>query len=43
MSHPQIDKKKPTDAICGIGEWFFAEITRVTGTDTKAQDRSEVY
>lgn len=43
-SHPQIDKYKPTaDAICTVGEWFFAGFTRVTGTDTKAEDRSEVY
>ena len=31
-SHPQIDKYKPTaDAICTVGEWFFAGFTRVTG------------
>jgi hypothetical protein len=43
-SHPQIDKYKPTaDAICTVGEWFFAGFTRVTGTNTKAEDRSEVY
>jgi len=43
-SHPQIDKERPTaDAICTVGEWFFAGFTRVTGTDTKAEDRSEVY
>lgn len=43
-SHPQIDKERPTaDAICTVGEWFFAGFTRVTGTETKAEDRSEVY
>lgn len=43
-SRPKIDKKKSTaDALCTIGEWFFAGFTRVTETDTKAEDRSEVY
>jgi len=43
-SHPQLDKKRPTaDVIYTDGEWFFAGFTRVTGTDTKAEDRSEVY
>jgi hypothetical protein len=43
-SNPQIDTKRPTaDAICTVGEWFFAGFTRVTGTDTKAEDRSEIY
>ena len=44
ISQPQIDKGRPTaDAICTVGEWFFAGFTRITGTDTKAEDRSEVY
>jgi hypothetical protein len=43
-SHPQIDNYRPTaDAICTVGEWFFAGFTRATGTDTRADDRSEVY
>jgi hypothetical protein len=43
-SHPQLDKKVPTaDAICTVAEWFFAGFTRVSGTETKAEDRSEVY
>src|ERR1700744_5710609 len=43
-SKSQIDKERPTaDSICTIAEWFFAGFTRVTGTDTNADDRSEVY
>ena len=43
-SHPQLDKRVPTaDAICTVGEWFFAGFSRVTGTETMAEDRSEVY
>ena|ERR1700761_3032854 len=43
-SKSQIDKEKPTaDSICTIAEWFFAGFTRVTDTDTNADDRSEVY
>ncbi|EXJ96194.1 hypothetical protein A1O1_01320 [Capronia coronata CBS 617.96] len=43
-SKSQLDKQKPTaDSICTIAEWFFAGFTRTTGTDTNADDRSEVY
>ena len=45
-SKPQLDKreKRPTaDSINIAAEWFFAGFTRVTGTDTKAEDRSKVY
>ncbi|KIW99637.1 uncharacterized protein Z518_11050 [Rhinocladiella mackenziei CBS 650.93] len=47
-SRPRLDKDsekpRPTaDAICTVGEWFFAGFTRVTGTETNAEDRSEVY
>ena len=39
-----MDKYKlTTDAIYTVGEWFFAGLTYVIGTDTKAEDRSEVY
>lgn len=43
-SKSQIDDTNPiADSICTVGEWFFAAFTRVTGTETKAEDRSEVY
>lgn len=39
-SHPQIEKHRPiADAICTVGEWFFAGFTRVSGTDTEAEDQ----
>ncbi|KAN0069234.1 Protein of unknown function (DUF3435) domain containing protein [Elaphomyces granulatus] len=45
-SKPQLDKveKRPTaDSINIAAEWFFAGFTRVTGTDTDNEERSEVY
>ena len=45
-SKPQLDKeaKRPTaDSINIAAEWFFAGFTRVTGTDTDKEERSEVY
>ncbi|OAG42721.1 AdoMet-dependent rRNA methyltransferase SPB1 [Fonsecaea monophora] len=45
-SKPQLDKeeKRPTaDSINIAAEWFFAGFTRVTGTDTDKDERSEVY
>ncbi len=46
--HPQLEKGTPkprstADAIYAVAESFFAGFTRVTGTDTKAEYRSEVY
>jgi hypothetical protein len=31
------------DSVNTFAEWFFAGFTRVTGTSTDAQERSEVY
>ncbi|KAJ4507488.1 hypothetical protein HRR83_004066 [Exophiala dermatitidis] len=45
-SKPQLDKeeKRPTaDSINIAAAWFFAGFTRVTGTDTDKEERSEVY
>jgi hypothetical protein len=45
-SKPQLDKmdKRPTvDSINIAVEWFFAGFTRVTGSDTNEEERSEVY
>jgi hypothetical protein len=47
-SHPQLEKgasrpRSTADAICTVAEWFFAGFARVTGSDTKAEDRGEVY
>ncbi|KIW11740.1 hypothetical protein PV08_09012 [Exophiala spinifera] len=47
-SHPQLErsaaKPRPTaDVICTVAEWFFAGFARTAGSDTKAEDRSEVY
>jgi hypothetical protein len=36
--------EKPTvDSINTIAKWFFAGFTRITGTETDAEQRSEVY
>ena len=46
ISKPQLNKeeKRPTaDSINIAAEWFFAGFTRVTGTDTDKEERSEVY
>ena len=43
-SRPCLDANKPTvDSINTVAEWFFAGFTRVTGTDTDEDERSEVY
>ncbi|EXJ72789.1 uncharacterized protein A1O5_03936 [Cladophialophora psammophila CBS 110553] len=42
-SQPRIVEVPTVDAINGILEFFFAGFTRVTGTETKDEDRSEVY
>jgi hypothetical protein len=36
--------EKPTcDSLNTFAEWFFAGFSRVTGTPTDADDRSEIY
>jgi hypothetical protein len=36
--------EKPTvDSVNTVAEWFFAGFTRVTGTETDPEERSEVY
>lgn len=36
--------EKPTvESINTVAEWFFAGFTRLTGTDTDKDERSEVY
>jgi hypothetical protein len=43
-SRPRLDAEKPTvDSVNTVAEWFFAGFTRVTGTDTVEEERSEVY
>lgn len=36
-------EKPAVDFINIVTEWFFAGFTRVTGTETDAEQRSEVY
>ena len=42
-SKPQLTSVPTVDSINTIVEWFFAGFTRVTGTDTDKEERSEVY
>jgi hypothetical protein len=35
--------EQPTESINTVAKWFFAGFTRVTGTETDAEWRSEVY
>ena len=42
-SRPQLSKIPTVDSINTVAEWFFAGFTRVTGTETDADERSEVY
>ena len=43
-SKPRLDADKPTvDSINIVAEWFFAGFTRITGTETDEDERSEVY
>ncbi|MCJ1426427.1 hypothetical protein MMC29_004330 [Sticta canariensis] len=42
-SHPQLAEQPTVDSINTVAEWFFAGFTRVTGTGTDAEQRSEVY
>jgi hypothetical protein len=37
------DEKPTVDSVNTHAEWFFAGFTRVTGTPTDEEDRSEVY
>lgn len=42
-SSPQITNVPTVDSINTVAEWFFAGFTRVTGTETNEEERSEVY
>ena len=43
-SRPRLDADRPTvDSINVVAEWFFAGLSRVTGTKTDEGERSEVY
>jgi len=43
-SRPRLDAERPTvDSVNTVTEWFFAGFTRVTGTDTIEEERSEIY
>jgi hypothetical protein len=42
-SRPQIDEKPTVDSINSVAEWVFTGSTRVTGSDTDAEERSDVY
>jgi hypothetical protein len=42
-SHPRLAEKPTADSMNTVAEWFFAGFTRVTGTETDAKQRSEVF
>jgi hypothetical protein len=42
-SRPQLANVPTVDSINTVAEWFFAGFTRITGTDTNEEERSEVY
>ena len=43
-SRPRLDAENLTvDSVNNVAEWFFAGFTRVTGTDTVEEERSEVH
>ena len=42
-SRSRLVEKPAVDFINIVTEWFFAGFTRVTGTETDAEQRSEVY
>ena len=42
-SRPRLAEQPTVDSINTVAEWFFAGFTRVTGTETDAEERSEVY
>lgn len=43
VSKGMILEKMTADSLNTFGEWFFAGFSRVTGTPTDADDRSEVF
>ena len=43
ISQGKIVKEVTSDSLNTIAEWFFAGFSRVTGTPTHEDDRSEVY
>jgi hypothetical protein len=42
-SRGKIVAKPTADSVNSFAEWFFAGFTRITGTPTDEEDRSEVY
>jgi hypothetical protein len=42
-SRGKIVELPTVDSVNAFAEWFFAGFTRVTGTPTNKEDRSEVY
>ena len=42
-SRGKIVEKPTADSVNTFAEWFFAGFTRITGTPTDEEDRSEVY
>lgn len=42
-SRPRLTEQPSVDSINTVAEWFFAGFTRVTGTETDAEQWSEVY
>ena len=42
-SRGKIIEKPTVDSVNTFAEWFFAGFTRITGTPTHEEDRSEVY
>lgn len=42
-SRPQLTDVPTADSINTVAEWFFAGFTRITGSDTNEEERSEVY
>jgi hypothetical protein len=42
-SRPLLTQKPTVDSINTVAQWFFSGFTRVTGTETDAEESSEVY
>jgi hypothetical protein len=42
-SRPMLTKKPTVNSIDTVAEWFFAGFSRITRTETDAEERSEVY
>lgn len=42
-SRRKIAKERTSNSVNDFAEWFVADFTRVTGTPTNAEDRSEVH